>query len=234
MYWTWKSQILELQGSHVMSVMYSTCLPPWIITQPVHALLHLSVCMSVCKHERVPSWHVWVIWYAHTRVCVCVCAQLIIILCQTCPTANPSVIFLVTSDDQAPPVNDRALQPLPPTKWGRLFITAWWQARGENASPQRGRKTARVIQGQRVNGWMGQNGKTAIKSEEKKSEKGSDRWSQWNKRKVLSSPPSVDGFRLSAEAPDGYLSRDWNLHARHGLAPPIGKYPDVLSTCLEW
>lgn len=78
-------------------------LPPCLITQPVHALLHLPVFMSACMHECMPSWHVWVIWYAHMLLCVPLCVSSPSNLCQSLHTTNPSVILWITSDSQAPP-----------------------------------------------------------------------------------------------------------------------------------
>lgn len=56
-------------------------------------------------------------------------------------------------------------------------------------------------------------------------ERGSDRWKQ-KQRKVLASTPSPNWIWLSARASDGYLSLDWNLHARHNPPPSIPSTPN--------
>lgn len=68
----WKSGKWELQGSHVISVIHSTCLQCRLITAPVHALLHLPIHTSactVCMAARFPGARER--FDIHTYRCVC-------------------------------------------------------------------------------------------------------------------------------------------------------------------
>lgn len=98
--------------------------PPRLITQPVHALLHLPIYTSACMHERV-AFLARVSDLICTHACMCASYEISV---KVFIQQNPSVMPSVTSDPLLPVnINDRASHPLPPTKWECWFITAGWQ-----------------------------------------------------------------------------------------------------------